>query len=194
LTGLGWDVAHNDQHNPFEQEVHVEQNVDMGHSQKRADYPFFVRPNFRDVRFYVEAKKPTLVLESSDNYFQAIRYGWNSGTSVAFLTDFESLHVLDCRYKPNIDTAKECVVEKFTTQNIGTVTGLHALAAGFGLRRFFGLNDRARGLLHHVESDLCEVFARHQKDLRIMSANNSRGVRLASREANGLISQATSSI
>jgi type I restriction-modification system DNA methylase subunit len=113
LTALGWDVAHNYQKNPFEQEVHVERNVDVGLSQKRADYAFFVTPNFRDVRFYVEAKKPSATLETSNNYFQVIRYGWNSHTPIAFLTDFESVHVLDCRYRPDIRTAHEHCVMRF---------------------------------------------------------------------------------
>lgn len=112
LTALGWDVAHNHQRNPFEQEVRVERNVDVGHSQKRADYAFYIKPNFRDVRFYVEAKRPSAVLETKDNYFQAIRYGWNSGTPIVFLTDFEGTHVLDCRYRPDIDTAlQRCLLK-----------------------------------------------------------------------------------
>src|SRR5688572_20188112 len=58
LTSFGWDVSHNRQKNPWKQEVHVERNVDVDQLQKRADYAFFIDPNFRDVRCYVEAKKP----------------------------------------------------------------------------------------------------------------------------------------
>lgn len=112
LVALGWDVHHDYQKNPFEQEVRVERNVNVGHSQKRADYAVFVGPNFRDVRFYVEAKKPSTVLDAADHYFQVIRYGWNSHTPIAFLTDFQGLRVLDCRYKPDISTALEhCVLK-----------------------------------------------------------------------------------
>ena len=107
LTALGWDVAHNFQKNPFEQEVTVEKNVEVGARQRRADYAFCLAPNFRDVRFYVEAKKPFGGLASKDNYFQTIRYGWNSQTPIAVLTDFAEFHVVDCRYKPDIDTALE---------------------------------------------------------------------------------------
>jgi hypothetical protein len=113
ITALGWDVGHVHQRNPYEQEVKVEKNVSVGASQKRADYAFFVAPNFRDVVFFIEAKKPTLTLATADNYFQAIRYGWNSSTPLAVLTDFHSLHILDCRYKPDIDTALHRAVFKF---------------------------------------------------------------------------------
>ena len=117
LTALGWDVGHNYQTNPFEQEVKVERNTDSGHTQRRADYAFFLGPNFRDVRFLVEAKRPSLELETQDNYFQVIRYGWNSRTPIAFLTNFESLHVLDCRYKPDIDTSLSCALKKYHLLN-----------------------------------------------------------------------------
>src|SRR5437763_4055119 len=54
---LGWDVNHEEQKNPYEQEVKVERSVDVKGRTKKADYAFLA-PNFRDVRFFVEAKKP----------------------------------------------------------------------------------------------------------------------------------------
>lgn len=113
LMALGWDVAHHRQKNLFEQEVKVERNIMIGHSQRRADYALYLAPNFRDVRFYVEAKKPALHLAGKDHYFQTIRYGWNSQTPLAILTDFAELHILDCRYKPDIDTILERAVRRF---------------------------------------------------------------------------------
>jgi adenine-specific DNA-methyltransferase len=101
---LGWDVTHEIQKNPHEREVVVEKNVDVEGRGKRADYAFSVAPNFRDVRFFVEAKKPSKKIDSPDNYFQTVRYGWNAKTPVAVLTDFEQFHVLDCRYEPDIDS------------------------------------------------------------------------------------------
>ncbi len=112
LIALGWDVNHDTQKNPFEQEVKVERGVSVQGSQRRADYAFYVTPNFRDVRFYAEAKKPFGDIATKDNYFQTIRYGWNAQTPVAVLTDFEQFHVLDCRYKPDIDTALNHALKK----------------------------------------------------------------------------------
>ena len=103
---LGWDVTHQQQKNPYAQEVKVEDPQKILGSQRRADYAFHTAPNFRDARFFCEAKKPCVQLKTDkDAAFQIIRYGWSAGTPLGVLTDFEQLHVFDCRAKPNIDTA-----------------------------------------------------------------------------------------
>ncbi len=108
---LGWDVNHEREKNPYEQEVKVERGVAVSNRLKKADYAFFAAPNFRDVKFYVEAKKPSRNLDNADDYFQTIRYGWSSKTPLAVLTDFEQFRVIDCRYKPNINTAQNFALE-----------------------------------------------------------------------------------
>jgi type I restriction-modification system DNA methylase subunit len=113
FTALGWDVTHERQKNPYEQEVHIENKVSMAGSQRRADYAFFLAPNFRNPKFFVEAKKPQKNLANAGDYHQTIRYGWNAGTPLAILTDFEEFHILDCRYKPNIDEALNHKIEYF---------------------------------------------------------------------------------
>ncbi|MCU0785579.1 MAG: type I restriction enzyme HsdR N-terminal domain-containing protein, partial [Verrucomicrobia bacterium] len=112
FTALGWDVDHNLQKNPFAQEVKVERGVTMHGSQRRADYAFYITPNFRDVRFYAEAKKPFGDIASPDNYFQVIRYGWNAQTPIGVLTDFEQFQIVDCRYKPDLATALNHQIRK----------------------------------------------------------------------------------
>ena len=103
---LGWGVTHDHQKNPYAQEVKVEDPQRIAGSQRRADYAFHTAPNFRDARFFCEAKKPHIQLKTdADAAFQTIRYGWSAGTPLAVLTDFEQLHILDCRAKPDIDTA-----------------------------------------------------------------------------------------
>lgn len=102
FIAMGWDVNHDVQTNPYEQEVKVEKSAA---EQRRADYAFHLAPNFRDVRFFVEAKKPHGDVATAENCFQTIRYGWNSDTPLAVLTDFEQFHILDCRYKPDPATA-----------------------------------------------------------------------------------------
>ncbi len=109
---LGWDVNHELQTNPYEQEVKIEHSVDLSAARKRADYAFLA-PNFRDVRFYVEAKRPYGQIDAPDNYFQTIRYGWNSKTPLAVLTNFQELRILDCRFRPDIHTALQRVAKKF---------------------------------------------------------------------------------
>jgi len=112
FIALGWDVNHKTQRNPYEQEVKIEKN-ESG-SQRRADYAFFLGPNFHDVRFFVEAKRPHGEFGTPDNYFQTLRYGWSGKTPLAILTNFDELHILDSRFKPNIGDTLSRVVKKFS--------------------------------------------------------------------------------
>ncbi len=113
FIALGWDVRHEHQLNPYEQEVKVEKPVLIASQQKRADYAFFIDPNYRDVKFFAEAKKPSRNLFNKDDYFQTCRYGWNAGTPIAVLTDFEEFHILDCRFKPDINNIIDNKIERF---------------------------------------------------------------------------------
>ncbi len=112
LLALGWDVNHETQKNPYEQEVKVERK-EHGISQRRADYAFYAAPDFHDVKFCLEAKKPHGNIATPDNYFQVIGYGWNSRTPIAALFDFEQFEIVDCRYKPDVDTALQRNLKKF---------------------------------------------------------------------------------
>jgi type I restriction-modification system DNA methylase subunit len=109
---LGWDVNHEQQRNPYEQDVRVERNVDVKGRRKKADYAFLA-PNFRDVRFFVEAKRPSANIDNADDYFQTIRYGWNAQVPLSVLTNFAQLVIVDCRYRPDIDTILKRSVIKF---------------------------------------------------------------------------------
>ena len=114
FTALGWDVYHEAHPNPYEREVKIEKTVIVGGDRgKRADYAFFTRPNFAQPRFLAEAKKPSRQLENPYDCFQAIRYGWNSQTPIAVLTDFEQFLVLDSRYKPSVETAAARILKSF---------------------------------------------------------------------------------
>src|SRR6059058_4639537 len=85
---LGWDVNHEQQTDPYKQEVKVERGVATSEFRKRADYAFLA-PNYRDARFFVEAKKPHAGIDTPLFYFQTIRYGWNSHVPISVLHDFE---------------------------------------------------------------------------------------------------------
>lgn len=101
-TALGWDVRHQYQTNPREQEVKVEKNPDSNASGRKADYAFYLMPEYRTPVFFCEAKKPCHNLGSPEFYFQLVRYGRAAGTPVSVLFDFEELHVVDCRYEANL--------------------------------------------------------------------------------------------
>lgn len=113
FIALGWDVNHNIQKNPYEQEVRVEKPLQIAKAQKRADYSFSLAPDYRTVKFFVEAKKPAHDLSNKDYYFQTARYGWNASTPIAVLTDFEEFHIVDCRFRPSIDDALNYKLQQF---------------------------------------------------------------------------------
>jgi type I restriction-modification system DNA methylase subunit len=112
-AALGWDVYHQKNINPYEREVRIEKSVIIDGRGKRADYAFFTAPNFAQARFLAEAKKPSKNLENNQDCFQAVRYGWNSNTPLAVLTDFEQFLILDSRYKPNVETSVSRILKKF---------------------------------------------------------------------------------
>ncbi len=139
FTALGWDVTHAVQKNPYEQEVKIENRVTMADSQRRADYAFSIAPNFDQVKFFVEAKKPSRTLANPDDYFQTIRYAWNTRIPIAVLTDFEEFHILDCRHKPNIKNILQRKIAEYryteyaepeTFAKIFHLFGREAIAAG----------------------------------------------------------------
>ena len=113
FTALGWDVNHNYDKNPYKQEVKIEKPVEVAAAQKRADYAFYLKPDFSNPVFFVEAKKPQKELLNRDFYFQTIRYGWHKQTPIAILTDFEEFHIIDCRYSPDIETALSQKINQF---------------------------------------------------------------------------------
>jgi type I restriction-modification system DNA methylase subunit len=117
FEALGWDVSHDEQHNPYEQEVKVEPSVAEGSARKRADYAFFLAPNFHDVNFFVEAKKPSSDLGNADSIFQTARYGWSSRTPIAALTNFDRFYVLDCRREPNINDTLSRIALRFNRED-----------------------------------------------------------------------------
>jgi len=99
-TALGWDVRHREQTNPREQEVKIEKSDSV--SFRKADYAFYLKPEYQRPVFLVEAKKPSEDLSRPEFYFQTARYGFNTATSVAVLTDFQEFHIIDCRRKPEL--------------------------------------------------------------------------------------------
>ncbi len=149
---LGWDVNHDLQKNPYERQVKVEDNVNVEGRRKKADYAFLA-PNFRDVLFFVEAKKPARNIDNPDDYFQTVRYGWNAGTPLSILTDFEQFRVLDCRYKPDVYVALHRAVRKFHFTEYADEEKFrelyhlfsHGAAASGALEKFAGALPKAPG-------------------------------------------------
>ena len=75
FIALGWDVTHRSQTNPYEQEVKIERSQKQQNesARKRADYAFFLAPNHKDEVFFVEAKKPSVLIQNQPQHYFQIR-------------------------------------------------------------------------------------------------------------------------
>jgi adenine-specific DNA-methyltransferase len=113
FIALGWDVNHDRQRDPYRQEVKIEKSAAQKRSSGRPDYVFSLAPFFRRTRFLVEAKRPQQSILSPDNCFQTIRYGWPQGVPICVLTDFNNIHILDTRFRPNINSAVSRVIKSW---------------------------------------------------------------------------------
>ncbi|RQR43018.1 hypothetical protein DIE21_36180 [Burkholderia sp. Bp9140] len=120
FIALGWDVNHHVQKNPYEQEVTIERGVVTGAAKRRADYAFSLSPHFNRTLFFVEAKKPQSDIAIADNYFQAIRYAWSNRHPLVVLTDFNSVHIIDSRFQPDVDTALNRKVKTWNYQEFAS--------------------------------------------------------------------------
>jgi len=100
FAALGWDMTNEKSYDEAHKEVVHEFSVEVAGQGKKADYAF--RTGADKFDFLVEAKKPSVKIESSqDAAFQLRRYGWSAKLPVNILTDFEHFAVYDCRAKPS---------------------------------------------------------------------------------------------
>ena len=116
FIALGWDVLHKIQTNPYMQEVKIEktQKQEDSKNKKFADYAFHLAPDYKNPVFFVEAKKPAVVLEDNKEYYlQTHKYGWNAQVPMSVLTDFEEFIIIDCRSKPDIKYSHNAAVKKY---------------------------------------------------------------------------------
>lgn len=112
---LGWDVGDTKGVGPMEADVIIEKNVETvdsgGLRSRRPDYLFRVG-GF--ARFVVEAKKPTIDLDTdTSGIFQAKSYAWNSTIPFAILTNFEQFRLFDTTLKPIFGEPRRGLVAEF---------------------------------------------------------------------------------
>lgn len=107
LKTFGWDVDNEEGKSQFLRDIIQEESIDVDDehviTKKNPDYTLRIQ-GIRKV--FVEAKKASIDL-SKDNKaaFQTRRYGWNANLGISILTNFETLVVYDCRYKPSVKDA-----------------------------------------------------------------------------------------
>lgn len=113
---------------------------------RRPDYSFRLSGR---TRFLVEAKRPSVEINSPRPVYQVRAYGWNANIPVALLTDFEELLAFDCRYQPVLSEPQTGLIPEFSLSHPSYVKNWDLLwdtfsreaVAGGSLARF----DRVTG-------------------------------------------------
>lgn len=91
---LGWDIRNKKGKSTFEREVVLEEGVRDGNIPKKPDYTFRL---FNRRKFFLEAKKPHIKIESLDEpAFQVRRYGFSAKLKISVLSNFEYLIIYEC--------------------------------------------------------------------------------------------------
>lgn len=100
FSALGWEVENS------LQVIHEDRVlVDDGEKQ-RVKHPDYGFRTGRDIRFYVEAKKPSVKLQDDpDPAYQVRRYGWSRSLPLSVLTDFEEFSIYNCLQRPVVNDA-----------------------------------------------------------------------------------------
>lgn len=96
FQALGWDVYHESGLSLDLREVVQEATVEVGEEKlsKKPDYEFRLA---RQRKFYVEAKKPSVRIETDKAAaFQTRRYGFSAGLPISILTNFDKFVIYDC--------------------------------------------------------------------------------------------------
>ncbi|GAB4427790.1 MAG: Eco57I restriction-modification methylase domain-containing protein [Turneriella sp.] len=101
FEALGWDVTNKKGALPGFQEVWHEDTVRVEGKSKAPDYSFRLG---RQRLFFLEAKKPSVIIEKGSEADQAAyqtrRYGYSAGLSLSILTDFHEFAVYDTTIRP----------------------------------------------------------------------------------------------
>ena len=91
---LGWDIKNQAGKATNEREVILEESLKANASEnsKKPDYTFRL---FSERKFFLEAKKPSVAIESNNETAQqARRYGFTAKLKISLLSNFEYLHYL----------------------------------------------------------------------------------------------------
>ena len=99
FEALGWDIKNISGKSTNEREVLLEEGLraNVSSNVKKPDYTFRL---FSERKFFVEAKKPSVKVESDPiNAKQIRRYGFTAKLKISILSNFEYLAIYDCSQK-----------------------------------------------------------------------------------------------
>lgn len=111
---LGWDIKNNAGKSTNEREVILEEALKANASEhsKKPDYTFRL---FSERKFFLEAKKPCVAIEASnDTAKQVRRYGFTAKLKISVLSNFEYLVIYDTSVKVDeADNFNKALIKKY---------------------------------------------------------------------------------
>lgn len=111
---LGWDIKNTASKPTNEREVLLEESLRASafENSKKPDYTFRL---FSERKFFLEAKKPSAVIESNVDYAKQVRrYGFTAKLKVSVLSNFEYLLIYDCSVPVEKDDShNKALIKKF---------------------------------------------------------------------------------
>lgn len=115
---LGWDIKNTVGKATNEREVLLEEALKGSKSEqsKKPDYTFRL---FAERKFFLEAKKPSVAVESdAETAHQVRRYGFTAKLKISVLSNFEYLLIYDCSYpvKPTDSHNKGLIAQYHYTE------------------------------------------------------------------------------
>nr|MDD3720427.1 Eco57I restriction-modification methylase domain-containing protein [Candidatus Gracilibacteria bacterium] len=114
FTALGWDINNSQGKTTNEREVILEESLkaNISENSKKPDYTFRL---FSERKFFLEAKKPNVKIESnSDSAKQVRRYGFTAKLKISVLSNFEYLSIYDCSEEvKESDTTNTAIIKRY---------------------------------------------------------------------------------
>lgn len=111
---LGWDIKNNTGKPTNEREVILEEALKANASEhsKKPDYTFRL---FSERKYFLEAKKPSVHIESDNNTAKQVRrYGFTAKLKISVLSNFEYLIIYDTSIKvEKYDNFQKAIVKKY---------------------------------------------------------------------------------
>ena len=111
---LGWDIKNNSGKSTNEREVILEEalKANVSEHSKKPDYTFRL---FSERKFFLEAKKPCVAIEASnDTAKQVRRYGFTAKLKISVLSNFEYLIIYDTSVKVDeTDNYNKALIKKY---------------------------------------------------------------------------------
>ncbi len=111
---FGWDIKNHAGKSMYEREVILEESLKSTAAEhsKKPDYTFRL---FSERKFFLEAKKPSVAIESNDDAAKQVRrYGFTARLKISAVSNFEYLILYDASVKvESSDTFQKALIRKY---------------------------------------------------------------------------------